>query len=572
MPKSRIVKDLRKIILTGTKPLACSVWTVAAVSLILLWTGLPSRGLWGPEGRWAVIVKEMIQSGNFFLPTINGVIYFDKPLLSYWVMVPLATLGGITETMLRIPSTLAAFGTIFIIYSIGHRLFSQKTGIIAALLLGTSAMFLSWGRSISAEMQNLVAIWAMLWVFLVFHSGRKQRYLPLLYALAAVSAFIKGPVAPAVSFFAISVFSAGEMIIGSTEEHPASRTKRIKHAFSWLLSWSGALSLAGGLILFLGMLLIPVVATNSWESVSLMWRENIVRFLSPFDHHDPSHAYVWAILTFLAPWTFLFLAALYATRFRQLSWQERWLLLSSGGILLFFLLSGSKRPYYILPLIPSLMLISARSVSGWLEGKLTLRQDRLMRWAVGLTALIFVALCIGLLYVYHWLKEYSHYSEPPAAFVILAISIVAFALLSKRRHMAAMTTLFILAFIVSLWGMTYGITIGERTRTTKNFSLQFAEIIKYVGPANVALFGDCPAEIIFYLDQLSPLRSVATVEDAEKFGVEHPGGFLLIEPASMPEQMNSFLKQLTPVLSERSAADRGTEGFVVVQFPGETGS
>jgi len=66
-------------------------WTAAC--LLLFWA-VGYRGLWGPEGRWAEIVREMFLKGDFFHPTINGEPYFDKPLLTYWVIALVTAVTG----------------------------------------------------------------------------------------------------------------------------------------------------------------------------------------------------------------------------------------------------------------------------------------------------------------------------------------------------------------------------------------------------------------------------------------------------------------------------------------------
>ena len=73
----------------------------------LFLSGLSLRSLWGSEGRWAVVAREMMQTGNYFLPTINGQVYFDKPLLSYWAIIPFSWFTGVTETSARLPGALA---------------------------------------------------------------------------------------------------------------------------------------------------------------------------------------------------------------------------------------------------------------------------------------------------------------------------------------------------------------------------------------------------------------------------------------------------------------------------------
>lgn len=183
---------------------------MAAASLLFL-PGISLRSLWGSEGRWAVIAREMIQTGDYFLPTINGQVYFDKPLLSYWAIIPFAWLTGVTETTARLPGALAGIATVGIVYALGRRLFGRETGFLGGIVLITTVMFGFWSRTASAELLNVLAIWLMLWVLAGDRRPSFGRYLAF-YVVAAVSAFCKGPVAPAVALMTTAALSVTEIV------------------------------------------------------------------------------------------------------------------------------------------------------------------------------------------------------------------------------------------------------------------------------------------------------------------------------------------------------------------------
>lgn len=177
---------------------------LVAVASILFCSGLSMRSLWGSEGRWAVVAREMIQGGNYFLPTINGNIYFDKPLLSYWAIVPFSWFTGVTETTARLPGALAGIGTVALVYGLGRRLYGRPAAFLSGMILITTAMFGFWSRTASAELLNVLAIWLMLWVMAREDRTPSFRRYLVFYLVAAVSAFCKGPVAPAVGLITTS--------------------------------------------------------------------------------------------------------------------------------------------------------------------------------------------------------------------------------------------------------------------------------------------------------------------------------------------------------------------------------
>jgi len=88
----------------------------------LFWA-IGERSLWSSEGRWAEITREMLTSGDFFHPTIGGEPYFDKPLLTYWVIAAFsAVTGRLDELIIRLPSAFAAVVTLVCTMYLGQRL------------------------------------------------------------------------------------------------------------------------------------------------------------------------------------------------------------------------------------------------------------------------------------------------------------------------------------------------------------------------------------------------------------------------------------------------------------------
>src|SRR5438045_1472680 len=74
-----------------------------AALLILIMPGASS--LWAHEGRWAVICREMMRSGDYVHPYLFDEVYYDKPLLSFWLMIGVARVfGGLSETAMRLPA------------------------------------------------------------------------------------------------------------------------------------------------------------------------------------------------------------------------------------------------------------------------------------------------------------------------------------------------------------------------------------------------------------------------------------------------------------------------------------
>ena len=134
---------------------------------LLLFLLLGAREIWTQEHRWADIVMAMFGRHDFFHPFLDGQSYYDKPLLSYWLIAFASqVLGGLTTWALRIPSALAGLVALWSIYRIGTQLKDKKLGMLSGWLLLTTFYFVFWARTSSADMLNLAGILlAIAWYF-----------------------------------------------------------------------------------------------------------------------------------------------------------------------------------------------------------------------------------------------------------------------------------------------------------------------------------------------------------------------------------------------------------------------
>jgi 4-amino-4-deoxy-L-arabinose transferase-like glycosyltransferase len=508
---------------------------IAAAGVILLFSGLSVRSLWGSEGRWAVVAKEMILSGNYFLPTINGEIYFDKPLMSYWMIIPFAWMGGMSETASRLPSACAGAGAALLLFSMGRRLFGARTGLITAGLLLTSTMFVLWARTASAELLNLLSVWIMLWAFMAGGVNGRLKPLLLLFSVGAVSAFLKGPVAPAVGFSAIGFYSVIRFVtsVRAGKISPGRVKEAFFSHFRWIASWQGGVSALAAVCVFAVLFLMPVFVTGSWQSAELMWRENVHRFFKPFDHVEPAYVYLKYIPLFFLPWTLLLCASLWQARRWAPHWTNRWTWLTGLAIFIFFTASGSRRSYYILPLVPALALITGRAISDWLAGP-DLRGGRLMKAAMLATSSLPGLAGIALLSAY-FMKDLPHHA-PQLVIAVFAIvgSVAALTLFLKNKALHGSSLLFCLVFVIEIWAFTGGMATMEEMRTFRSFCREATIKLEGAGDRSIALFPGGDSSLVFYLNR-GPLKTLKNADEAVTFSKEHPEGILISEMKSVAD-------------------------------------
>ncbi|WP_374443380.1 ArnT family glycosyltransferase [Pseudomonas panipatensis] len=321
------------------------VFLLVASAVILL-LGLGMREVWGPEIRWGVITLRMLQSGDYLDPYLAGTAYYDKPLLTYWLIAAPAKLFGLNNWTLRWSSVFAGWGSVWLIYLLGERLFRKGTGLVAGWLLATTFYFAFWSRVATADILTVFGLLgALYWYWRGPEDTRFGRYLVfcLILTLTSLCKGLIGFVLPALALLPHLI--------------PQGRWKR--HLNLRLLA---ALAVSA-LVYMIPFLLSHLYGAPSYgeSGLALVFRENVVRFFRPFDHMGPIYTYLIYLPVYTLPWAPLWIAGLWLAlrNWKTLDGNERWLLWALGLLFLFFTASGSRRSYYVLPLVPFAQLLAA---------------------------------------------------------------------------------------------------------------------------------------------------------------------------------------------------------------------
>jgi len=317
-----------------------------ASALLLLFWGLGDRGLWASEGRWAEITRVMFLSGDFLHPTINGEPYFDKPLLSYWLIAIVSAITGrLDEWTVRLPSAISGLLALWATTYLGRKLWSREVGRMAGWILLTTYGFLFWGRTAAADMENLAAITlAVAWYWKRRERPNFCSYI-VFYLICSLGAQTKGLAAIVVPIVAVLPDFLRE------------------RRWKMHLSFSHLMALAIGAAIYLCPLIYSAMTREGYlaNGFALVFRENIQRFINPFDHIEPFYVYLYYLPELFLPWTPLFLTAILAmiVSLKDMDSKTKWLLHAGVLIFLFFTASGSRRSYYILPILPFCALFTS---------------------------------------------------------------------------------------------------------------------------------------------------------------------------------------------------------------------
>ncbi len=324
----------------------------------MFWFQAGERSFWGRHGeaRRAEVSREMVVSGEWVMPHLNGEAFITKPPLYYWAAALAFRLtGDFSEFSARLPSLISGTLGVLVIVFWGTAIFSRQIGLFAGIMLATNFLYCGLARTAGIDMLLTLFTTAALTCFSIALERREhtvsvraaKTHSTFLFVLTAAwmgfGNMTKNPIGLAVPLLAI----AGYILL--------SRDFRlIVDTKPW---W--------GLLIFLAIslpwfLLVYQQVPNFFD---VLKQETVGRYLNPdgTPHLEPFYYYVTALGAF-APWV-LFLPAVMiravSTGWRNLSRSHRFLLIAAATTFVLFSSVGSKREYYLLPLYPVLAVLVA---------------------------------------------------------------------------------------------------------------------------------------------------------------------------------------------------------------------
>lgn len=314
------------------------------------------------EGRYAQIPREMLESGEWIVPTLQGEPYLDKPPLFYWLVMCSYAVFGYHDWAARLIPALAVHGTLLAAFFFGRRTLGDRAGLWGTMVLLAAPLFAGMGRLLVLD--GLLTLWVTIGLgagFLALQGNRPRRGWWLLAAAACgLGILTKGPVAVV-------------LVLPPLWLH-----RRLSGQGTWS-GWREWLMFVAVIL----ALNLPWYGALCWRLPNFakyfFWEHNVVRFLQPFDHERPVWFYIpivgvgWLSGTLLGVPFFRFLNSEQEGEHRPAS-LGFWLL-AGGWCLLFFSLAGCKLPTYILPAFPPLSLA--------VGGCLAHGRARSLRWAQG---------------------------------------------------------------------------------------------------------------------------------------------------------------------------------------------
>ncbi|ANN79447.1 dolichyl-phosphate-mannose--protein mannosyltransferase [Bordetella flabilis] len=312
------------------------------------------------EGRYAGVAWEMLRAGEHGVPLLNGLPFFHKPPLYYWLAEASFSVFGVHPWAARVPSWLAAWAAAVALYAFMRRYRGAGTATVALLVLVTQPFF--YGGSQFANLDMLVA-----------------------------------------GMITLTTLAGADTVLRATRGEPY----RAMSVATGVLAALGVLSKGLiGMVLPGGILLLWIVLLRRWRGLgALLWPPAIVAFLAvclpwfwvvqkdypgffhyffvyqqfdrfaeaTFNNRQPFWFYLPVVAGLALPWTF-WLGGV----FRKVFWVDRatdahalrvlmavWIAI----VLVFFSIPASKLIGYVLPTLPPLAALVAEVIVAALAGQ-----------------------------------------------------------------------------------------------------------------------------------------------------------------------------------------------------------
>ncbi|HEX4004572.1 MAG TPA: glycosyltransferase family 39 protein [Acidobacteriaceae bacterium] len=441
------------------------------------------------EPRYAQVAREMLARRDYITPVLWGHPWLEKPALYYWRAMFSFREFGVHDWAARLPSASFAFMLVVLVY-LHIRRFRNGGQLDAALITASCAGILSFARGASTDMQLAAPFCIGMLGWYAWYETDSKFWLFDLYFFVGAATLAKGPVAPLMALVIIGIFAA---------------LRREWSLFRRSLWWPG-------FVLYFAMVLpwyIAVQRRNPTFIKVFFLQHNLERFATNrFEHYHPFWYYIPVVLLGLTPWAVIAVTAfvdavdgsinewkarrakyLYVGHGRAGDAFPEFLVLWALVVIVFFSLSESKLPGYILPALPPLAILAGDYLN-------RIRTRGLKTWLLVLHAVLTGILAMFVLLMPLHLRNPE--AIPPRVAIVAAgmvgIAVIIFILITvarfglKRLRIATMAPMVVLLLYMFGVGPVFG--MGELETTKRNINLMdttfsarpLAQILNEVSP------------------------------------------------------------------------------------------
>ena len=495
------------------------VLLLAGFCAFLFFYGLDAFGLIGAdEPRYAQVAREMLDRHDWITPTLGGHPWLEKPPLYYWQAMLAYSVFGVIDRAARIPSALDATILVIAVY-VFFRKFRRGVEVDAALITASCAGIIGYARAASTDMPLAASFAVGMLGWWAWRESGRRIYLAAFYLCLGLGMLAKGPVAPLLAFLTILLFA-----VAVREVH-----------------WIGKTLWLPGILLFGAVVLpwyIAVEMRNPQFFREFILEHNLARFSTNLYHHpEPFWYYVPVTALALVPWI-VFVVRAFAESV-GVWWAERksgssdvplqfrifagcWLIVP----ILFFSLSRSKLPGYILPAIPAGAVLLADCLLRQFEQEMPASKWLAVLHAIVACAAIVPAVTIGFILTEGRLPTGRLTLIAVAAALLLAVALAL--TLMSRLHLRMLRFITLIPVVLAVAAvLKLGTTAIDQKLSTRPLAIELASLEMHRLPLAVCgASREVEYGLAFYRDQV-----IARYESGDVPSAEH----LLVAPPAWKE-------------------------------------
>lgn len=411
----------------------------------------------------------MVTTGDYISPRLGGCLWFEKPVLQYWMSAAAYHLLGVNEFAARLPSALAATITVLALFFTIRRALSRRLALAVSLVLLTTGIYIAFARIVSPDMALAASIsLSILCGFLAITAENRKglRYWLLCGAFLGLAVLAKGLVAIVLVISILSVY----LLI----------TRRRGALNFGALNWRALLSALLVLFIVAALWYAPVMIKHGWAFVDKFFLEHHFERYLTNRHSHPQPIYFYLIVTIAGtmPWTFFLIPAIARLLKLRPRTNKRDSLLALAWIwfavpLVFFSFSVSKLPGYLLPVFPALAIIIGVEVEQFLR-----QRSRVHIVAGGLTSLLLIA--IGVAFIIYTGRQAIDASGLRTVLIwmplVAAIVSAAFFVIAKSRAFIMSATAVVISVIAGSVLLLFPVL--NETKSLRTLSVQTAAALK----------------------------------------------------------------------------------------------
>jgi len=489
---------------------------IVAGTALLFFVALGAKDLWNPnEPVYGQAVAEMAARGDWLVPTVNGRVFAEKPILYYWMALAASqAVGRVSELALRAPSALAGtVGAVLLYLLVVSYAGRTRARLAVALYATTFAVF--WGAR-TVQMDVLVMA-------------------TTLGVVLAVTRVVDHGAGPAVSW----ALAGGAAALGLLSKALVGLAVPAVVLAAYLLATRRWRRVRDPRILIVVVALVAIgapwfgwlVATGRAEFLhELLYRQHFARFVDPWDHERPWWYFLGYFWLDMAPWS-VFVPLAIGLPDRDAD-ERRLDLLAWAWIvapIVLFSLSASKRSAYILPVAPAAAVLASGVAERFLGGRLGRPRTRA---TVGLLAALGIAALLAAIAL--WREQVPRYpdlaTEIRAVAILLACggaTVVAAVVLMRRARPAGATALF--SMVVVLYGLAAVAVLPavDAHKSARPFCERVASVVGPDLPLRSFGFWEWRGAYAFYLAR--PIPNLETAAELRAYWDRDERVFVIVE-------------------------------------------